>query len=388
MLFRTTVFCLILLVCAGCLRIRMEENQPAGPHAWTTDGQSPDRTRSLSILLDPPLEKAWDFDAGAGFGPKAAIMLDEVILVNTRKGFVQAIDRATGDRIGKEKFSAPIEGNPVYQDDTIYLPLGLHGVSVTAYDLVRGKELWRADGDPVESGLLLEDTTLYFADSRGIAHAIGAHSGVPIWESALDTTATFLASPVLIDQMLIMISEKGDLYQLNKKSGSVDLTTSLDLPVEQSFGHYNGKLFVPTTRGALLSVDVRTREVTWSFVLADHHVRFTSPAISAQANALFFGGTDGWVRALDLQRGQLIWQHKLDGAISSAPVATQNTVYAGSMRGVLVDLDIDSGARTWEEKMRGRLKTALVAGDSALVVLTDNQRVTLMRPMDILAESE
>ena len=386
MLYRTSVYLIILLVCAGCLRIRLEENQPAGPNAWVTDGQSADRTRSLPVSLDPPLEKAWDFDAGAGFGPQAAVMLDQAILVNTRKGFVQAIDRASGKRLGKEKFAAPIEGSPVYQDDTIFLPLGLSGTSVTAYDLVRGKELWNVGGNPVESGLLLKDTTLYYADADGFAHAIGARSGVTRWETPLDTMATFLASPVMIDEKLVFISEKGDLYQVDSQLGEVIQTISLGLPVEQSFAHNDGTLLIPTTRGMLLAVDSNSGEIEWSFAVGDKTVRFTAPAIADKESMVFFGGTDGWVRALDLQRGRLIWQHKIDGAISSAPVATKNTVYAGTMRGVLVGLDIDSGARLWEEKIPGRLKTALLAGDRALLVLTDNQRVTLMKPVEAPSE--
>ena len=60
--------------------------------------------------LVPPLELVWEQGVGAGFGIEPPRILDDAILVGTRRGEVIALSLWDGERLGAEQFGEVIEG--------------------------------------------------------------------------------------------------------------------------------------------------------------------------------------------------------------------------------------------------------------------------------------
>jgi alcohol dehydrogenase (cytochrome c) len=72
--------------------------------------------------------------------------------------------------------------------------------------------------------------------------------------------------------------------------------------------------------GIIQAVDMDTREVVWT-------ARQTGPQAAANlvtdGGLLFIGSVDRWLKALDQDSGEVLWQRRLDNALNSYPVTYQ-----------------------------------------------------------------
>ena len=84
--------------------------------------------------------------------------------------------------------------------------------------------------------------------------------------------------------------------------------------------------------------------VKWKFPTGDRIV--SSPAINGKA--IYFGGDDGNVYAVDAESGRQIWKRTTKGPVSSSPAVAGGIVYVTSYDGKLYALNADTGAVQWK----------------------------------------
>ena len=84
--------------------------------------------------------------------------------------------------------------------------------------------------------------------------------------------------------------------------------------------------------------------VKWKFATGNRVV--SSPVISGKA--LYFGGDDGNVYALDSETGRQIWKTKTRGPVSATPAVVNGMLYVGSYDGNFYALNADTGALKWK----------------------------------------
>jgi outer membrane protein assembly factor BamB len=84
--------------------------------------------------------------------------------------------------------------------------------------------------------------------------------------------------------------------------------------------------------------------VKWRFATGNRVV--SSPVISGKA--LYFGGDDGNVYALDSETGRQIWKTKTRGPVPATPAVVNDTLYVGSYDGNFYALNADTGALKWK----------------------------------------
>ena len=89
--------------------------------------------------------------------------------------------------------------------------------------------------------------------------------------------------------------------------------------------------------------------VKWSFPTGDRII--SSPVI--QDSALYFGGDDGNIYAVDTQTGRQIWKRTTGGPVPSTPAVANGTVFVGSYDGRFYALDAQTGAIRWNFKTDG-----------------------------------
>ena len=100
----------LLVVCSGCLKLKVSRDMTPGDGDWAMEGASLQRQHTAKSVIDPPLYEQWRYDAGAGTGPSGALVVNDVVIVGTRKGIVHGMNLSNGKRIGRIKHDAPIEG--------------------------------------------------------------------------------------------------------------------------------------------------------------------------------------------------------------------------------------------------------------------------------------
>jgi polyvinyl alcohol dehydrogenase (cytochrome) len=133
---------------------------------------------------------------------------------------------------------------------------------------------------------------------------------------------------------------------------------------------YKGKLFVGSEDGTVYALDSATGCLWWSFK-ASATVKTAisvSSQVGNQGSAAFFGDTNGFVYAVKISDGSLVWKSHPDphpaARITGSPLLLRNRLYVPissgeegaaadpaypccTFRGSIIALDIDSGKQIW-----------------------------------------
>ena len=355
---------------------------------WVTEGDSPQRQHEAEVTLIPPLEEAWVYNAGAGFGPVSPLMLGEAVFVATRKGEIHAINLETGKKMGVKGFGDAVQGTPVIEQGMLYVPVAWGGKVLRSYDLELGRDDWTVKHVPIETGLLALDGSLYAVDVESNVRAYDPKTGEVRWLHKLDSLASIHTTPVVAGgDRLIVANDEGVVSALGLSDGTPVWSRDLHTPVYATPTTNGETVFFPTTRGRFFALDATQGATDWMYSVPDTTVRFSSPALAG--DELIFGGSDGVLRSLDAQTGKVRWTFIVPDAITAAPLITRETLFFGSMGRILYAVDRETGSLRWEQVLKGRIKSAMAARDGHLVVLTEPRYVYLFRvPTDELVASE
>lgn len=385
---RFYLFVLFAVGLSGCLSLSVDQQMEPGERDWAMEGASYYRQHVSDTLVNPPLYEQWRYDAGAGVGASGALIVNDLVIVGTRKGFVHSMQLKDGKRVGRIKHDAPIEGGMVVGDGRLFIPIAGDKKSVLAYDLASGKRLWTVKGKPVEAGLVYTPEAVIAVDALADVFALDPDTGDELWRTSIAERTTVTSSPILIDQTLFVTAESGVMYALDVASGMPLWEIEIGAPVYNTASTNGRLIFVPTTRGRLIAVDTFNRDVAWVYEIGDATVRFSAPAYDVHQDRLIVSATSGEVRALDAKNGGELWNTRLDGAINSAPLITEQTVYVGTMRKFIYGLDIDTGSELWNHEVTGRVKAAVSGAGNSIVVLAETQQVLAFSTEEPVTEED
>jgi outer membrane protein assembly factor BamB len=377
------------LLVAGCNALKVAGPVQPGEDDWLTEGESPQRRHVARVEMEPPLEEAWVYNAGAAFGNGSPLLFNDAVLVATLKGEVHAINFETGKKIGTTGFGDAISGTPVVEDGWLYVPLAWGRKVLKGYDLRNGRERWTVRSVPIEAGLLAMDDLLFAVDVEGSLRAFDRRDGTERWVRQIDSTAAIHATPLAVGSSVFIADEKGQARLLSAADGGALWSRDLGTPVFNTPTTDGRTIFVPSTRGRLTALDAERGDVRWTYSIADTTVRFAAPALADQT--LYLAGTDGFLRALDAATGEVRWTFDADEALTSAPLITAGSLYFGTMDRKLFALSLETGEFQWEVTLKGRVKSAMAARDGGLIVLTEPRYVYRFRqapPATSYAESE
>lgn len=139
---------------------------------------------------------------------------------------VFAVDIETHELV----WTTPIElggantGTPAISKDALFI--GSFGQTVEAISTVDGSLLWTAPAKGwVWGGPIVADSTLYFADLDGNFYTVNTADGSPLTES-IRPDGPILASPAVINDKVIFVTENGTVYAINP-DGSIESLETL-----------------------------------------------------------------------------------------------------------------------------------------------------------------
>lgn len=105
-----------------------------------------------------------------------------------------------------------------------------------------------------------------------------------------------------------------------------------------------------------------------------------SPAVSR--GAVFFGDNDGWLTALDLLSGRLMWRWQGPSTCFAQPVAAAGAVAAVWQDGTVCAFDADSGNVLWQTKPGGEIWAGPQITDSGLAVACQDGKGLILDARD------
>ncbi len=349
---------LLVLALAGCSTIQL-----GGPLG------EPD---SAAPAL--PLDLLWERDADGAFGPSAAQVTDRYVVVGTRNGDVVVINRETGRVEGSGEFGDSVEGRLAVSPngEQLYVPTAEQEGGVVAYDVRRGRRVWRWLDGGIQGGVVRLDAVVGLTTLDGRVVGLDPSDGSPMWERPASEAAQYHAAPVAIGADVLVADDRGRVVRLDGATGTERWQAEVSGPVYATPAVDGDAVYVSTTRGGLVRLDAATGEAVWT-VQDEAPLRVSSAAIGSDALAVGF--SDGTVRGLDPATGEERWRHRGDGSVSAAPAWIGDRVAVGTLDKRLLILDGATGREEWSTELRGRVKSALAVGGGLLVALVEPRHV-------------
>lgn len=315
----------------------------------------------------PDLAMVWTYDAGTPINQILA-RVGDVVLAVPSGGPLLALDAQTGELRWKYDPSDGVWDRAyAIDDDSVYVGVG--GGRLVALEAKSGRVRWERDlGINVHVPPLVEGDVLYVPttfvgpdiennhDGRAKVFALDANDGREIW--SFESANYILQTPIVYGDSLYLagnfnapepVEEGGHtrLYSLNVADGDVRW-------IYESEDGFTKRLYATDSTVAFVGyqdfvngVDAVSGQLRWR-MNAGNWV----PSLSGQDESIYFGSANTIVHALEVDSGEILWQHNIEHGtfnyVLGAPVRVEDELYFLTQHGDIMALDALSGALLWE----------------------------------------
>jgi outer membrane protein assembly factor BamB len=361
------------------------------PDDWPMAGGDPAHRATVSGPA-PPYRELWS--AVLDGGPIAAPVVagDRVVIVGGRR--IAAFDASTGNMLWNSVRTPGPAGPAAIADDLVIHASG-HGEygGIVGRALDSGTPRWRVGtGSPVGGGVTFDGERVYGGTREGVLLALDATTGEEVWR--LDLPGAVTSAPAAADDLVLAVAQ--DRTSGTAAAVAVDAasgeerwryTTPPATPGATAAAVGDETVFVgmgdarvhaldletgaerwaTRTRAAVLGTPlfftaVQTPAVPEDAVIADlaHVSRFdaatgeerwafrfpaflTASSVAVASGAVLIGDGEGFLSAIDLDEGVVVWQRDLGPLPASGAVADGRRVYAATLgrEGEVVALEHD-----------------------------------------------
>ncbi len=190
---------------------------------------------------------------------------------------------------------------------------------------------------------------VYMGSMSGVMTAYDVETGRTIWSK---NDKTPLGGPVeFFKDHVAYGGLNGRLFVRHYLTGKLKYAIDLMAPIESAPFFYNDKLLIYLRGHQIVHLDAETGKVLWVYKRAvpvtTTFQRTSRPLVSG--NKIFIGFADGFVGALSVEEGLLLWETKVvdqqkfvDADLN--PLIAQGLLIMGSPSGELKAINPDSGA--------------------------------------------
>ncbi len=292
--------------------------------SWSQPGGSPAHAMYHLAIADKP-GIAWIADVGAADAEDAALLSQPIVYGTTvftldSRSEVRAFALSDGhlywrtDLEDVEEDSGAFGGGLAFADDKVFVTTGF--ARVFAIDARNGHVLWEAQAPaPIRSAPVVDGGRVFAITLDNQAIALNAEDGAPLWQHrGVEEQVGLLgtSSPAVAGSIVIIPYSSGEVYALGVESGRVLWNSSL----------------AAVRRSDSLSDIGQVRGL---------------PVIDR--GLLFATSNAGRTVAIDLRRGNRVWERDLGGPLTLW--AGGDYLFLITNKSELVALDRSNGAVQW-----------------------------------------
>jgi outer membrane protein assembly factor BamB/subtilisin family serine protease len=344
-------------------------------YSFKVDNKDPLRGGDFILSLTDSL---WQFATEGATTGSAAVAADGTIYIGGGTPDLNFYALAPDGKL-KWRYQAPGSVNnaapAIGSDGTIFF--GGSDGTVTALK-PDGTRLWQralGAGSLSVSPALGIDGTIYLHGTDGFLYALSPSTGATLWRFLV--AATSFASPsVGPDGTIYQVSELGYLFAIRPDGtqkwrftyvGDTFSTPAIDAAGNVYFTSYTeSQLFCVSPEGS----------VRWIFDSASTgSLVSTSPTLSADGSAAYFGSNNRYVYAINTSDGSLRWRTQVENTIlsSTAAVDANGVIYIGCYDNRLYAINSDGTIkRTWDTGQIIR-SSPVIAGRTLYVASSDSK---------------
>ena len=207
------------------------------------------------------------------------VVHDGSIYVSTLDGYVYGFSSETGELEWSFKSEAGFASAPVIYEDAMFL--GSFDRYLYAVRIASNASMWRFPqeepaGNWFWTSPVVNDGIVYAGCLDGRLYAIGATTGEEIWsyttKDQTDEPSPIVSSPVLMDDLLVVVNESGNVYVLDASTESGDEAVPLvaiGASVRSSFCAQDNLVYIRAEDNQLYVVDIDRGEMSWTFDLTE-----------------------------------------------------------------------------------------------------------------------
>jgi outer membrane protein assembly factor BamB len=173
-----------------------------------------------------------------------------------------------------------------------------------------------------------------------------------------------IASPTVCDGVIYVGAKDGGFSALDRATGRTRWRFVADAPVTASAAIAGGLAYFQSDAGTIYAVRAADGKLAWKrrtgadlpFMNYKPGVDFwdywaSSPLYAD--GAIYIGGGDGVVRALDARSGAVIWTYAAHGRVRATPATDGRRIFVGGFDGAMYALDRADGKLVWSFQTKG-----------------------------------
>ena len=385
MMQRANITCLrgfirgtLIALVAGCAGLQIEQPFRPLPSDWTMYGGALSRSNQTAAVLTLPLTEAWQYNSTAGIAA-TPLVRDSVIIVCTLNGEIQAVDFATGRRIGYSVLESSIAGTPALNGTNLFVPLSSSKESFVCYNLHDGRKTWiQKSLGPLESSPLVTDQAVFVTTLDGTLNRLNKEDGEEIWKfstKSKEERKPIRSSPATDGARAFFGCDDGFFYAVSLQTGELAWKYQTEKSIFASPIVAGAWAVVGSLDGFVYALDCTTGALGW-------RVSTGAPvygSASTDGTTIFIGSSNGTLFALDARDGSLRWKFEAKSGISSAPLVSGTTLFFGSLDRIVYALETSTGKELWKYTAAGRVRVSPVLWGNALLVTSEDKFITCLR---------
>jgi outer membrane protein assembly factor BamB len=206
-------------------------------------------------------EKRWEFNTEGKIWTTPA-MKDGVVYVGNYERKLYALSAQDGSLLWKIELPVAIASSPAVSDDSVFF--GTFDHSLYAVSKADGSEKWKfKGGDWFWAKPVVKDGVVYAGCLDHALYSIDASTGKELWQ--FTGNGRIVASPVFWGDLLVAISEMGEIYVLESQSGALQRKVSVGYTTMAPLYLMDNLVFVHGRDRTVYCVDVQKGEVAWKF---------------------------------------------------------------------------------------------------------------------------
>jgi len=152
-----------------------------------------------------------------------------------------------------------------------------------------------------------------------------------------------LSSPAVVDGVVYLASDGGNVYALNANTGNKLWNFATGGGVYSSPAVANGIVYVGSNDHNVYALNASTGVKLWSFTTGNDV--YSSPAVAD--GVVYVGSDDSNVYALNTNTGVKLWSFSTGKAVKSSPAVANGMVFVGSDDSNVYALNASTGAQLW-----------------------------------------
>jgi outer membrane protein assembly factor BamB len=254
---------------------------------------------------------------------------------------------------------------------------------------------WIKNHDPAHStgnlpiGLhepLLHEGVVYIGDDRGYMRSYEAQTGRLLWSGR--DQSSFHSGPIAYQDQIIYGTVQGRLISRHRTSGEVKFEIDLGSSVDGRAVISGGRVFVHLRNHQLFCLDAETGKILWAYRRSVPYQttlqRVSTPLIDDQK--LYLGFADGYVVALSLEDGLLLWERRLTQGekfvdVDADPVLFMNQLLVGAGTTNANMLDPATGNISYQLPYTTNRRPLVLPNEQVILGTSDGKVVILSREL-------